>query len=332
MDQLPSLLPTLADSDRPWLVDYAGAGRVELTGHVLAMWAAKVTGFLREQAPQAPLVELSTAGSWRGLAWALGTWAAGGSVRSRQERLIAQAYGEQAAPADVSVALSPEDLDPEAELQVLLPSGPLALAWDGPAPLPPLVVDGVADLMAYPDQAPATDVSSDATALDVLAWAAQSAPAPGTNPLDDPERRQACLTPLSRGTVYDVACFDAGERAQDWTGWDTGEDGRPYPTTAQARSSRPRALLVRAEPLTAARPGCTSRDDGVAHPVPTAAGTTGTEASDGVISDVDVLQQVLDAWAGGQCAVVLPAGTSPQRRATIAAQEGARVPDAKENA
>ncbi len=47
------------------------------------------------------------------------------------------------------MALDDEQLCPDAEVQVLAPPQSLALRW--PAPLPPLVLDGVADLMAYPD-------------------------------------------------------------------------------------------------------------------------------------------------------------------------------------
>ena len=46
-DRLVALLPGPADADRPWLVNYSpGSERIELTGHVLNMWASKSAGLL----------------------------------------------------------------------------------------------------------------------------------------------------------------------------------------------------------------------------------------------------------------------------------------------
>lgn len=120
-DPLLPLLPQAADSFRPWLVWYAAGERVELTGHVLAMWAAKSAGFLEAEAGTAPRVRLALGPSWRLVTWCLGTWLAGGSV----------VLGDDGAPAEVSVAFTPGDLDPVAEVQVLVPRAPLAVRWEG---------------------------------------------------------------------------------------------------------------------------------------------------------------------------------------------------------
>lgn len=346
-DPLASLLPTRDDSDRPWLVDYSGPGRVELTGHVLAMWAAKVTGFLLEQAPPSPLVELSTRSSWRAVIWALGTWGAGGTLRRRNDRLTAEAAGEQTTRTDVAVALNPDDLDPDAELQVLLPSGPLALAWDGPDPLPPLVVDGVADLMTYPDQAPTTPVHGSDTALEALCMpSAPPVPFPaGTNEvasdedipqaqahhtdaLAAPRLHQAHMIPLSRSQMYHLACLKAGEQARTWSGWKIGQDGRPYPTTPQARGTRPRAQLIQAESST--QTAIASDNSRPVLTQPTGHVPSSAEASDGVVSHCGLLNDILGAWAGRQCAIILPAGATPQRKMSIATQEGAHMPGVEE--
>ncbi len=143
-DPLLALLPQASDSFRPWLVWYAPGERVELSGHVLAMWAAKSAGLLEAEAGAAPRVRLALGPGWRMVTWCLGTWLAGGSV----------VLGEDGASADVSVAFAPQDLDPAAEVQVLVPRAPLAVRWEGeedsdPAGLPPLVLDGVADVMTY---------------------------------------------------------------------------------------------------------------------------------------------------------------------------------------
>ncbi|WP_172192251.1 TIGR03089 family protein [Actinomyces faecalis] len=147
-DPLLPLLPQASDSDRPWLVWYAPGERVELTGHVLAMWAAKTAGLLEAEAGTAPRMRLAMEPTWRTVTWCLGTWLAGGCVVT----------GEDHAPADVSVAFTPDRLDPTAEAQVLVPRAPLAVRWEGEEgsgsvgqELPPLVLDGVADVMTYAD-------------------------------------------------------------------------------------------------------------------------------------------------------------------------------------
>ena len=53
-DPLLCILPTAADADRPWLVWYSPDERIELTGHVLSMWAAKTAGLLSAEAGGRP--------------------------------------------------------------------------------------------------------------------------------------------------------------------------------------------------------------------------------------------------------------------------------------
>ena len=75
---------------------------------------------------------------WRSIVWAAGIWRAGNvlTLDSDQE-------------AELSLACNEENLDPGAEVSVLTPLASLALRW--PGTLPPLTLDGAADLMSYPD-------------------------------------------------------------------------------------------------------------------------------------------------------------------------------------
>lgn len=160
-DALLPLLPGPADADRPWLVWYAPDERVELTGHVLSMWQSKTAGLLSEQAPPAPSVRVALDGGWRLVTWCAGTWLAGGEV------LLGGpgegAGGAAGGPADVSVAYEEAGLDDEAELQLLVPRASLAVRWNGE--LPPLVLDGLAEVMTYPDRCSPVPADDGAAAL-----------------------------------------------------------------------------------------------------------------------------------------------------------------------
>ncbi|WP_159626590.1 TIGR03089 family protein [Actinomyces sp. zg296] len=157
-DPLIPLLPTSADGDRPWLIWYAPEERIELTGRVLAMWSSKTAAFLDAEAGPAPLVHCALEPHWRTVTWWLGTWQAGGGV------LDAGADGTSTAVAPaVSVAFSPDRLHQDADVQALVARASLALRW--PGALPPLVSDGVADLMAHPDSFPALPTAPGAPAL-----------------------------------------------------------------------------------------------------------------------------------------------------------------------
>ncbi|MGK2348326.1 TIGR03089 family protein [Actinomyces sp. W5033] len=154
-DPLLDLLPGPGDRDRPWLVWYCPGERVELTGHVLSMWAAKCAGLLEAEAGDGPRVHIALPVGWRALTWCLGTWLAGGTAMLGAAACLPE--------AKVSVASAPEGLSPGAEVQVLAPRASLAMRYDGE--LGPLVLDGAADVMTYPDRFPALARAAHAPAL-----------------------------------------------------------------------------------------------------------------------------------------------------------------------
>ncbi|WP_237564118.1 TIGR03089 family protein [Actinomyces sp. 432] len=180
-DPLAPLLPSAADADRPWLVWYAPGERVELTGHVLSMWQCKIANLLTTEAhtddPAAgPLVHLDLGVHWRALTWCGGAWLVGGAVAFTEPAAHAGSSpspGGVLRPADVSVAFEPAGLSADAQVQVLVPREPLATRW--PGTLPPLVLDGVADVMPHADSFPAHAVGGATTAM--VHYPAQ---APGT--------------------------------------------------------------------------------------------------------------------------------------------------------
>lgn len=145
-DPLTRVLPRDSDGERPWLVWYAQSERIELTGHVVRMWAAKTAGMLAAEAGPQPAVHLDLPVGWRAVTWAAGTWLAGGSI-------VLTTQPERSSDL-VSVASTPAGLLPGSEVQVLVPTASLAVRWTGPAgaDLPPLALDGAADLMTYPDR------------------------------------------------------------------------------------------------------------------------------------------------------------------------------------
>ena len=72
-DLLASQIPSKADKDRPWLVWYGPGGeRVELTGHVAAMWVCKAAGLLEEQTWPGSAVHVGGATHWRTVLWCAG--------------------------------------------------------------------------------------------------------------------------------------------------------------------------------------------------------------------------------------------------------------------
>lgn len=152
-DPLLALLPGPQDSDRPWLNCYQNDERVELTGHVLAMWLAKIAGLITAESVPGDGIHVGLPPHWRTVAWACGAWMAGRTVLLGTDEEV-EAAG--LAP-ELSVAFSPEGLCQAAEVQVLVPSASLALRW--PGELPALVLDGAADLMTYPDHFTAEGLS-----------------------------------------------------------------------------------------------------------------------------------------------------------------------------
>lgn len=166
-DPLVRLLPTSADSDRPWLVWYSEEERIELTGRVLNMWQAKTAGLLCEELGDRPDVQVAMSTHWRTVTWCGGTWLTGGLVRfcTRDGDGVPMrtASGSPTGPGTASIAFEARDLDPRAGLRVLVPRPSLALRRD--EALEPLVLDGVADLMAQPDVFVPGPVSAEAPAL-----------------------------------------------------------------------------------------------------------------------------------------------------------------------
>ena len=162
-DPLLAILPTAADADRPWLVWYSRDERIELTGHVLSMWAAKTAGLLSAEAGGRPRVHVALEPGWRALTWCLGTWLAGGRVLMGPAALLGAAGTHE---PDASVADRPEALAPRAGIQVLVPRASLATGWDGE--LPPLVLDGVADVMPHPDAFAPVRTGAERTALTLV--------------------------------------------------------------------------------------------------------------------------------------------------------------------
>lgn len=139
---------------RPRLTWYhdctARAPRLELSGHVLAMHAAKAAGFLISELAAAPgdLLSCTPARSWRLLPWILGSWAAGANV---------ELLGPACPPDPATLAILTEDPQEWAEQAedagcdvIALARGDLALAFDGPD-LPHGALDAVADSMGQPD-------------------------------------------------------------------------------------------------------------------------------------------------------------------------------------
>ena len=162
-DPLLGILPTAADADRPWLVWYSPDERIELTGHVLSMWAAKTAGLLSAEAGGRPRVHVALEPGWRALTWCLGTWLTGGRVLMGPAALLGAAGTHE---PDASVADRPEALAPRAGVQVLVPRASLATGWDGA--LPPLVLDGVADVMPHPDAFAPVRTGAERTALTLV--------------------------------------------------------------------------------------------------------------------------------------------------------------------
>ncbi len=145
-DRLVALLPGPADADRPWLVNYSpGSERIELTGHVLSMWASKSAGLLTTESGEGVLVHVDLPVGWRAVTWCLGAWLAGGGVALGPAPALA---GTEV--PEVSVAGALEDLDARAEVQVLVPRASLAVRFDGETG--PLTLDGVADVMSHADR------------------------------------------------------------------------------------------------------------------------------------------------------------------------------------
>lgn len=162
-DALATILPKHSDADRPWLVWYAPGERVEFSGHVLAMWEAKTAGFITvESRPGAP-VHVGLPVHWRTVTWCAGAWAAGSPVLLCDGTTADSLVGAGDEPAGLSVAMEEALLSEEADAQALVPAASLAVRC--PGELPPLVLDGLADLMTHPDRFSGPQVPGSAAAV-----------------------------------------------------------------------------------------------------------------------------------------------------------------------
>jgi uncharacterized protein (TIGR03089 family) len=149
-DTPSSLLGALATGDptRPrltWYDDATGptqGERIELSGRVLANWAAKAANLLQEDLDVGPgtVVELDLPVHWRAAYWLFAAWSVGAEVVTG-----CSLAGRR---PDVVVTDDPEDWPGAAVVAVSLPA--LTRAWTGSA-LGAGVVDEARDLATYPD-------------------------------------------------------------------------------------------------------------------------------------------------------------------------------------
>lgn len=251
------------DSHRPRLVWYSDSERIELTGHVLAMWLSKTAGLIDTESQPPQGLHLGAPLHWRTVAWACGAWLAGREVILGSGPLLAEA----GIVPGLSMAFTPEELCPSAEAQALCPQDSLAVRW--PGRLPPLVLDGAADLMSQPDSYSPAPAQPHDRALTRLA-------------------PDGSLSSLTRAELLD-GLVDAGgadaARAADPAG-SAGPAGPAGPAGRAEHAGRARAVLVRRQDRAGA------------------------------------LREVLGAWGQGRCAVILAPGTSRERAALAARQEG----------
>ena len=161
-DALARALPSASDSSHPWLVWYSPDERVELTGRVLSMWNAKCAGLIAEEAGFGAGVHLGMGPHWRTMTWCAGAWLAGAVpvLLDADDPLVGNLLEE--APS-MSVAFRIHWLFPSADVQVLVTMGSLATHW--PTPLPPLTLDGIADVMPFSDHFPPAPTDGSEPAL-----------------------------------------------------------------------------------------------------------------------------------------------------------------------
>ena len=166
-DALARALPSASDSSHPWLVWYSPDERVELTGRVLSMWNAKCAGLIAEEAGSGAGVHLGMGPHWRTMTWCAGAWLAGAVpvLLDADDPLVGNLLEE--APS-MSVAFRIHWLFPSADVQVLVTMGSLATHW--PTPLPPLTLDGIADVMPFADHFPPAPTDGSEPALIVPQW------------------------------------------------------------------------------------------------------------------------------------------------------------------
>jgi uncharacterized protein (TIGR03089 family) len=187
----------IAASPRPAVVDYAADGRrVELSGRVLANWAAKTANLLEVegQGPGARvLVDLPL--DWMSLALALGLARSGVEVAWADPGEGTRPPAVE--PADLVVSGAPGDwAGHPAELWAVDSGTPEAGGPGGSAPLPPHALDFAAEVRLQADQCPLPLPGPDLAAV-VAGWTEPEAPGAGL----DAGTSRTRLSPRERGLV-----------------------------------------------------------------------------------------------------------------------------------
>ena len=129
------------------------------------MWHAKCAGFVTTEAGPGADVHLGMSPHWRAVTWCAGAWVAGATPVLLESNDIFVENLLSEAPV-MSVAFRIRWLFPSADVQVLVTMESLATRW--PGPLPPLVLDGVADVMPLADRFPAVPTDGSAPALQIV--------------------------------------------------------------------------------------------------------------------------------------------------------------------
>lgn len=160
---MPGLLSSwMSDSPQsPRLTWYgSSSNRIELSGHVLANWVIKMTQALDDLAEteSGTRVLLDLPPHWRSVAWALAVWTSGACVVLPAEAGPFDDGSPHHAidnkPVDVVITDAPsewEDFAADGGVLMAQSMDDLALSWRG-TPLPPGVIDAIAEILGYPDR------------------------------------------------------------------------------------------------------------------------------------------------------------------------------------
>ncbi|MDO5628772.1 MAG: TIGR03089 family protein [Mobilicoccus sp.] len=152
-DDLLRLLRS-GDAARPRLIWHAPGERIELSGRVLATWAAKAADLLQEDLDAGPSarVLLACPPHWRLAAWALGTWVVGATVAT-----------EDGDPGEFTVVVTAGDRanDFVSRGTDVVALTLAALARRSPIDLPSGVIDEAAVLNTYADDVEPFDRADD---------------------------------------------------------------------------------------------------------------------------------------------------------------------------
>jgi len=165
----PLLLDRLESaSTRPRLTWYDAAGRIELSGYVVANWAVKTTNLLVEELDVEPGVRVvvDLPAHWRAVVWTLAAWRAGATVvvAPADRGLLA---GLDARPDDVVVTDEPARWAQTRAHLVAVTLHALARRFDGE--LPPRALDAASAVMTYSDRLGyAPEAEPDEVALEVV--------------------------------------------------------------------------------------------------------------------------------------------------------------------